>query len=280
MESSPAVADRRQRSAHLHVLGSAAVTRSTNARRYWSWHRWLGLAILLPLVWWTATALVFVLHPIEEIRGRSWSTGRTAPPATLATVRLPAPAALLGVRRLTAVVVEGHQVIVLDRGKDDDPSVFDQASGQLLGAAIPLDWALDCARRDFSGPFDPGAVYLLPRQGPARLVSGAGPSEVARPDEYTGPLPAYGVQLRGAPGMRLYVDALDGEVRARRTSWWRFYDWAFRLHALDFLPDGAKRAVIWLVAIGWLGLGATGLKLAMTWLRRSRPKGPPAPTAP
>lgn len=238
------------------------------ARRYWAWHRWLGLALLLPLVWWTATALVFVLRPIEETRGRSWSTGRTAEPATLAAVQLPAPAALLGVRRLTVGVVEGHQIVVLDRGKDLEPEVFDQAGGHFLGGAIPLEWALDCARRDFDGPFDPGAVYLVPRLGPARLVSGAGPSEAARPDEYAGPLPAYAVHLRGAPGMRLYVDGLDGEIRARRTTWWRFYDWAFRLHALDFLPDGGKRVVIWLVVIAWLALGATGLKLAVTWLRR------------
>lgn len=254
--------------AHLLVIGSATMARSPNARRYWSWHRWLGLALLLPLVWWAATALVFVVRPIDETRGRIWSTGRTADPATLVAVRLPAAEALVGVRRLTVGVVEGHQVLVLDRGKEHEPEVYDQASGHALGAAIPPEWALDGARRDFDGPFNPDAVYLLPRQGPARLVLGAGPSEAARTDEYAGPLPAYAVHLRGAPGMRLYVDALDGEIRARRTSWWRLYDWAFRLHALDFLPDGAKRAVIWLVVLAWFGLGATGLKLAVTWLRR------------
>ena len=70
--------------------------------------------------------------------------------------------------------------------------------------------------------------------------------------------------------MHLYVDALDGEVRARRTSLWRFYDLAFRLHGLDFLPDGGKRAVIWLVVLSWLALGVTGLRLGLAWLRRSR----------
>jgi hypothetical protein len=68
--------------------------------------------------------------------------------------------------------------------------------------------------------------------------------------------------------MHLYVDALDGAVRARRTSLWRLYDGAFRLHGLDFLPDYAKRAVMWLVIAGWLALGVTGFRLARAWLGR------------
>jgi len=68
-------------------------------RRLWTWHRWLGLSLLLPLLWWTATALVFVLRPIEEVRGRTWSSGRKAEPVVLAPGLLPAPAALAWLRR-------------------------------------------------------------------------------------------------------------------------------------------------------------------------------------
>jgi hypothetical protein len=237
------------------------------SRATWTWHRRLGLCLLLPLLWWTLTALVFALRPIEEVRGRTWSTGKVAEAAPL-DAALPLPAgALEGATAVAVRRVEGRQVAVVERG-EAEPEVHDLAADRPLGAAIPLEWALEAARRDFSGAFDPEVTYLHPRRGPGQRVAGAGPGEVERPDEYAGPLPAYAVHLRGWPGLHLYVDALDGTVRARRTSLWRLYDGAFRLHGLDFLPDGAKRAVMALVIAGWLALGVTGLRLALAWLRR------------
>jgi hypothetical protein len=236
-------------------------------RTTWTWHRWLGLSLLLPLLWWTLTALVFALRPMEEVRGRTWSTGRAAESPPLDPgLRLPT-AALAGATALSVRRVEGHQVAVVERGPAG-PEVLDLAAVGSLGGAIPLEWALSAARRDFAGAFDPEVVYLYPRTGPGRRVAGAGPDEEGLPEEYAGPLPAYAVHLRGWPGMHLYVDALDGVVRSRRTSLWRLYDGAFRLHGLDFLPDGAKRAVMGLVVAGWLALGFTGLRLALAWLGR------------
>jgi len=248
------------------------MARPPSARACWTCHRRLALAILLPLVWWTGTALVFALRPIEEIRGRTWSTGRKAEPATLGAASLPGPEALKGVQSLAIRIVEGHQVVVLDRGAGEAPEILDQSDGRRLGAAIPVAWALDAARRDFAGPFEPESVYLFPRQGVGQRVAGAGPDGLERPGEYGGPLPAYAILLRGWPGMHLYVDAVDGEIRARRTSLWRLYDGAFQLHALDFLPDWAKRALMALVVLAWAGLGVTGLVLAVTWLRRPAPR--------
>ncbi len=247
------------------------------SRRFWTWHRWLGLTILLPLVWWTGTALVFALRPIEEIRGRTWSTGRKPEPATLGVPRLPTAESLKNVRSLAIRIVEGHQVLILDRGADQAPEVLNQPDGLPLGAAIPVSWALDAARQDFAGTFEPESVYLFPRQGQGHRVGGAGPDGMERPEEYGGPFPAYAIHLRGWPGMHLYVDGLDGEIRARRTSLWRLYDGAFQLHALDFLPDWAKRVVMALVVVAWVGLGVSGLRLGVAWLRRPAPRRAAAP---
>lgn len=240
------------------------------SRGTWTWHRRLGLLLLLPLAWWTLTALVFALRPIEEVRGRTWSTGgAAASPPLEPGLRLP-PEALAGATSVTLRRVEGRQVAVVERGQEG-PEVLDLDAGRSLGGAIPLEWALAAARRDFAGAFVPEAVFLHERSGAGRRVGGGVPAEVERPEEYAGPLPAYAVHLRGQPGMHLYVDALDGTVRARRTSLWRLYDGAFRLHGLEFLPDGAKRAVMALVVAGWLALGVTGLRLALAWLRRRTP---------
>jgi hypothetical protein len=44
-------------------------------------------------------------------------------------------------------------------------------------------------------------------------------------------IPAWQVAM--TDGTRFYVDALSGEVVARRTRWWRFYDWMWGLHIMD-----------------------------------------------
>jgi hypothetical protein len=34
-------------------------------------------------------------------------------------------------------------------------------------------------------------------------------------------------------GTRFYVNAASGEIAARRTRWWRFYDFMWGLHIMD-----------------------------------------------
>lgn len=236
-------------------------------RRLWSWHRWLGVGLLLPLLWWTGTALVFALRPIEEIRGRTWSTGARPEATRLRAGALPSPASLNALT-VTARVVEGVELLVVERGPDQEPELLELTTGRSLGGALPLEAARAIARRDFRGSFEVEAAWLYPRAGAGRRVLGDGPETRPLPSEYAGPRPVYAFELRGQPGMHLYVDALDGEIRARRTAWWRFYDGAFQLHALDFLPDGAKRVALAAVVACWLALGVTGVRLAAAWWRR------------
>ena len=86
--------------------------------------------------------------------------------------------------------------------------------------------------------------------------------------EYPGPFPAYAFHLDQGPSMHLYVDGLTGEVKARRSGVWRFYDWCFRLHSLDITGDGTKRGVILAASGLWFALGITGSAMAWRKLRR------------
>lgn len=231
------------------------------------WHRRLGYAILLPLPFWMGTALVFALWPIRTVRGTAASTGRTPPVPGLEAWMLPPAERIAGARTVVLRHAEGHPVAVIERAEGTE--VWDLPSGRSLGPVLPLAWAREAAQRDFAGPYEEEAVYLFPRSGPGQRVAGSGPARLAPPEEYGGPRPAYAFHLR-AGRTRLYVDALGGEVRARRNAIWRFYDLAFRLHSFEFTGDGAKRAVLGAVALLWFALGATGLLLAArTWGRRS-----------
>lgn len=238
-----------------------------NWRKIWNWHLWLGVVVLAPLVFWLGTALVFALWPIETVRGKSLSTGQRSLSAPLKAWMAPPPEVLEGASIVTLREVEGHPVAVVDR--DQKTEVWDLLGRKPLGPSIPLPWAREAARRDFAAPFEEEAVYFFPRSGPGHRVAGNGPEGIQLPGEYAGPLPAYGFRLRHG-GMHLYVDALSGEVRARRRSLWRVYDTAFALHSLEFLSDGAKRALMVGVVVLGLGLSATGLAMSLKRLKRTK----------
>lgn len=231
----------------------------------WSWHLWLGLATVIPLLYWMGTAFVFAIWPIQTVRGVASSTGQAAPAHRLQGWMLPPSEKIEGARSVTLRQVEGHPVAVLDRGNATE--VWDFETRQSLGPVLPLPWAREAARRDFSRSYEEEAVYLFPRSGSGVRMAGNGPDTLPLPAEYTGPLPVYAFHL--LPGAtHLYVDALGGELRARRAGIWRIYDWAFRLHSFEFVGDMAKRAVIAGAVALWLALGGTGLIMALRKLRK------------
>ncbi len=233
-------------------------------RKVWNWHLWLGVAVLAPLIFWLVTALIFALWPIEAIRGKNLSTGLNLAPALLQGEMSPPREALEGAISVTLRVVENHPLALVDRG--NQTQVWNLSEKNLLGSVLPLAWAREAARRDFSGAYQEEAVYLFVRSGLGQRVAGLGPETLSLPREYAGPLPAYGFRLRDG-GMHIYVDALTGEVRARRRNIWRIYDFAFQLHSLEFLPDGVKRASMMAVAGLGLLLSITGLAMAVKRLR-------------
>lgn len=240
---------------------------ATTWRKIWNWHLWLGVAVLVPLLFWLGTALVFALWPIESIRGKNLSTGQSRPPVPLQSWMSPPPNALEGAISVSLRILEGHPVAMVERGEGTE--VWDLAEKRSLGTVLPLAWARQAAGRDFGGTYEEEAVYLFMRSGPGQRAAGVGPDTLKLPGEYSGPLPVYAFHLRHA-GMHLYVDALSGDIRARRRDIWRFYDLAFRLHSLEFLSDGVKRALMMAVIALGLGLIGTGLSLAVKRLRRAR----------
>ena len=236
-------------------------------RMIWNWHLWLGITVLVPLIFWLGTALFFSIWPIESVRGKSLSTGQNPPHVQLQGWMSPPSGVLEGATVVSLRMVEGHGVALVERG--DGTQVWDLSTSQNLGSVLPLSWARLAARRDFGGTYEEEAVYLFMRLGPGQRVAGAGPATLDLPGEYAGPLPVYAFHLRQG-GMHLYVDALSGDVRARRRDIWRIYDLAFRLHSLEFLSDGIKRALMMGVIALSLGLIGTGLSMAVKRLRRIR----------
>lgn len=47
-------------------------------------------------------------------------------------------------------------------------------------------------------------------------------------------LPVWCVELDHPRHPRIYLDAVTGDVVARRNSWWRVYDFFYMLHLMDY----------------------------------------------
>lgn len=181
------------------------------------WHVWLGWLTVIPLFLWTASGVVMVIRPIEDVRG---TTLRTDPlPLPQATYRQPAVLPP-GTERLE-LVMRPDRAVWVAHGADGARRGFDGASGAPLP---PVDAAL--ARR----------IAAATLRTPAPVAQVQRFAADANPLDLRAGRPAWRVE--GEDGTRVYVDADTGGVLAVRTRFWRLFDFAWGLHILD--PAGRK----------------------------------------
>ena len=216
------------------------------------WHVWLGWLVALPFLFWTVSGLVMVAKPIEEVRGEH-------------LISPPKPIHVGG--PLIAPQVEGRQVlaVTLEPRADGPRWEIDFADGEKRLA-------------------DPATGRLLPRLGAAdagkelmaRYTGTAKVAEVSRVDADSPPLELRramnGWVVRMTDGAHFYLDGGSGEIIARRTSWWRIYDFMWGLHIMD-LQGREDTHNPWVVSFGALSLGMVLLALILLPLTIRRKNG-------
>jgi hypothetical protein len=221
------------------------------------WHVWLGWIVGLPILLWVVTGLVMVAKPIEEVRGEHL----LSEPKPLRMALPPVPPGIGGVAvqslKLEPRAAGPRWVIVLAGGPT---RLADPASGALLP---PLS-AADAAR-------EVGARYL----GTAKVKAVNRTDPERPPVDFRRPGPAWQVAMDD--GTHFYVDAGSGEVVARRTRWWRFYDlmWAFHIMDLETREDTHNPLTIGfgIAALVMALLALVLLPLSTRW-RARKPKSP------
>ena len=219
------------------------------------WHIWLGWIVGLPFFVWTVSGLVMVWKPIEEVRGTDLL--REAAPMRFDDPVV--PPALAGVAfsslSLEQRAVGPRWVVTLT---DGTTRLANPESGVLLP---PLS-AADATR-------EVGARYT----GDAKVRAVTRTSADDPPLDLRLPIAAWRVAMDD--GTHFYVDASSGEVVARRTAWWRFYDFMWGLHIMD--PQTREDTHNpWVIGSGIAALLTTLLALAMLPLTiRRRKKRPP-----
>lgn len=218
------------------------------------WHIWLGWIVGLPFLAWTLSGLVMVARPIETVRGE----GLIADAPPLPSGLVPAPP-LIGPRPVASLRLEprpdGPRWLI--RYADGGSRLADAGTGRLL----PPPAAADAAR-----------IVRERYKGEARVSAIDRTAADAPPLEFRRKVAAWRVTM--SDGTRFYLDAATGEILARRTSWWRFYDLMWGIHIMD--PAGREDAHNpLLIGFGVAALVTTLLALAMLplTLRRRRKAG-------
>lgn len=224
-------------------------------RRY---HIWLGWIVGLPLLVWTVSGLLMVWKPIEEVRGGHLM----AEPRPMRMAGILVPPALAGVPFKSLSLEQradgARWVIVLPDGTT-------RLASPETGALLPPLSAADAA----------GEVMAL-YSGEANIRSVTRTSADAPPIELRRPVATWRVALDD--GTRFFVDAASGEVVARRTAWWRIYDFMWGLHIMDPATREDTHNP-WVIGFGLVTLVTTVLALIMlplTLRRRERKKSKPA----
>ncbi len=177
------------------------------------WHLWLGWLIGVPFLLWALSGLMMVIRPIEEVRG----SALLKDPPPLALVATPVAPDLVG-RAVKGLTLE--QRVAGPRWVIHFTDGGSRLADPVTGALLPALGAADAAREVTARLHQPQAVIAT-----ARTDAAHPPLELRRD------IDAWQVSL--ADGTHYFVDAATGEIVARRTRWWRVYDFFWGIHIMD-----------------------------------------------
>lgn len=217
------------------------------------YHVWLGWLVGLPLLLWSVSGLVMVIKPIGEVRGEGL-IGEVPPLAAAAPLAVPQ----IGPRPVASLALEqrrdGPKWLI--RYADGASRLADGATGRLLPPLTAAD-AVATLKSRYRGTAEVTAVDRTSADNP--------PLDLRRKVE------AWRISM--SDGTRFYVSTATGEIIARRTAFWRFYDFMWGLHIMDLKTREDTHNPL-VIGFGILALVTTMLAIVLLpmTIRRRRPR--------
>lgn len=221
-------------------------------------HKWLTVAIGLQLLLWLVSGLAFNLLDPERVSGRH-----------LARSPVPVPidgAPLLNHQDILALYDDqAVQAIVLDRLLErlvyrvvlaGGSELRDAVSGQAVAVSAAMARAI--AERDYAAD----AVTI------EAIAETEAPTLETR--RHRGPV--WQVTIDDDDNTTLYVSAADGQLLERRNDTWRWFDFFWMLHIMDYQGRQNFNHLLIIVAAGvclWLALSGWALLIGSS-LRKLR----------
>lgn len=181
-------------------------------RKFRRWHRWLALVTAIQLLLWTLSGIFFAFVDINFVRGSD---------------RLQVPAAVeFDLSKVDWVTDNGARIVLRHRlpGElvvgvvgPDNTNWYEQSGGSLADLTAAQALSIGAAATDL----DPDRAVWV--------------SEAQLGSEYRGrTLPLWRVFNESHPTTVAYIDAVSGEVVAIRNTAWRWWDFLWSLHIMDY----------------------------------------------
>ncbi len=212
-------------------------------------HKWLGLIVGLPLIFWTVSGFYMVVVDLDFIHGDPLVRNLSVP------ISGPAPSVSFGevTRRFEGVTqvslraLPGLPAPVYEVTTESGKALVDAHTGRQL-SPLPEDVVAALARQYYAGDGQVADVTLIERDAPLEIQ--------------TRPLPLWRVNFDDWLETSLYVHPDTGTLVTRRHRFWRWFDFLWMFHILDFdtrtdMNNGLLRTatVVGLVTVlsgGWL----------------------------
>ena len=230
--------------------------RYTTINQFRKTHRFLGIFIGIQFLFWTISGLYFSWTDIDKIHGDHYKKEVNTTPVLPSYItdsllqQLPFPLYSLKVKAI------GEEAFFWV----NDSLLIDPKSGVVIDE-ISVEQAIAVVQE-----------HILPAYQPlsAERITAVGPH-----DEYRGrPLPAFRIPLSGKGNPVAYVDAVSGDFQRIRHSQWRWFDFLWMTHTMDYQGRDNFNTLL-LRAFSLLGLITvlSGFALAFvtsSWGRRKK----------
>ncbi|WP_421785043.1 PepSY domain-containing protein [Hyphobacterium sp.] len=184
-------------------------------------HKWLALIVGIQIILWVTGGVVMSIIPIETVRGEH-NIAEVIPvelnTGNLISVDEAVDAASPPSGLLEARLQHWHGRAVWNViARNETSQLVDAATGELL-TPINRERAIELALADYAGEPQISAVEYF--EEPTWEYRRTGPS--------------WRISFADGEGTRVYVSPETGLITARRNDAWRFYDFFWMLHIMDY----------------------------------------------
>ncbi len=219
-------------------------------------HKWIALVVGLQVLFWVGGGLVMTSIPIGKVRGEHHAKPVDNGPIPLASVLSPAEiVAKSGFKEPNEAILKAtpQGPIWVLRSARGSEGYYAATTGDDVRELTPAE-ASKAAASGFTGAGKPIRSTLL---------------DDVVPEEADATAPLFRVDFDDRDHTSLYLDAFTGEVLSRRSDTWRFYDFFWRLHAMDWKTgNNFNHPLIIITTAVTLFMVLTGFVLL--WIRLAR----------
>lgn len=181
-------------------------------------HKWIGLVIGVQALLWMISGLYMVVVPLDVIHGDHLAHVTTAPlkPAATRVDERELAAQFPGITAIKLKNMLGKEVYEIRQGKD--AALVDAASGKKI-SPLDRDTIAELAGESHVGEGEIRGIEWVTKA----------PSEVG-----SRPVPLWAVHYEEAGDTTLYFSPHTGDLVARRHNLWRWFDFLWMFHIMDY----------------------------------------------